>query len=456
MGIQQKSNRAATPSRRTFLKRALSAGVAAGVAPMILPSSAWGENAPSNRITLGLVGMGKMMHGHAGWAVGSPQMQAVAMCDVESRRLELQKQRAEERYAKRRGSGSFKGIDTYGDFLEIAARDDIDAVLVATPDHWHVLVSIAMLKSGKDVYCEKPLTKTINEGKVLVDTVRRYGRILQTGSQQRSERGFLHACELVRNGRIGKVKEVWVNIGGPPVECYLPGQPVPETLDWDRWLGPAPWRPYNADIAPSLQLEGAPKNWGQLGEAYASWANFRAYRDYSGGGMTDWGAHHFDIAQWGLGMDGSGPVEVTPPKGAGVEHLTYRYANGVVMKRRGNPDYPKAGVTFIGEEGRVMVGRGYIETDPTSLLRSRIEPGETHLYDSPGHGRDWLNCVKTRSKPICDVEIGHRSASVCHLGNIAYWLNRPLKWDPLKEEFENDAAANRLLSRPMRAPWTLA
>jgi len=273
---------------------------------------------------------------------------------------------------------------------------------------------------------------------VLVDTTRRYGRVFQTGSQQRSDDEFRIACELVRSGRIGRVHTVHVNVSGPSVECYLPEQPVPAGLDWDFWLGPAPWRPYNADIAPGLDFDG--------------WPNWRAYRDYSGGGMTDWGAHHFDIAQWGLGMDESGPVDIYPPDGKEIERLTYIYNNGVVMYHGGaTPD--RAGVEFIGAEGRVMVNRGYLETDPISLKDVPLGPSDTHLYESPGHHDDWLNCIRTRARPICDVAIGHRSVSVCHLGNLAYLLKRPLRWDPENETFPGDDEANRLLFRPMRSPW---
>ena len=441
--------------RRDFLKT-VAAGAGVALFPNLLPSTAWGQNAPSNRLTLGMVGMGKMMNGHAGTFLPQREVQIVAMCDVESIRLDLQKRRAEMSYAEQFGKGTYKCIDTCKDFREVAARPDIDAVIIATPDHWHTLVSIEMLRNRKDVYCEKPMTLTINEGKALVETVRRYNRVFQTGSQQRSEEGFRHACEMVQSGRIGEVKEVYISVGGPPTECYLPPQPVPEGLDWDMWLGPAPWRPFNADIAPPLSMGAPITESSQLDAAYGTWANFRAYRDYSGGGMTDWGAHHFDIAQWGLGMDGSGPVEITPPNGADVQALTYRYANGVVMYHKGYEKSQKAGVTFVGTEGVVMVNRSYLETDPVGLKDAPIGSDDVKLYQSPGHQRDWLAAIRTRTKPICDVEVGHRSASVCHIGNIAYQLGRTLHWDPVREEFANDPEANQLMQRPMRAPWRLA
>jgi predicted dehydrogenase len=430
--------------RRGFLKTAGAASLGAMFFPEIVRASAKGAN---DRITLGLIGMGHMMSGHLNGLLARDNVQIVAMCDVESVRLGFYKNKAEEHYAARRGQAAYKGVNTCGDFRKVVARRDIDAVMIATPDHWHVLQAMAMVESGKDVYCEKPLTLTINEGKALVRAVRRTGQVFQTGSQQRSSNEFRLACELVRNKRIGELKEVIVNVGGPSKPCDLPPEPVPETLDWNMWLGPAPWRPYNSDIAPHFDLEAA-----QLGgNPFGGWANFRAYRDYSGGLMTDWGAHHFDIAQWGTGMDSSGPVEIIPPDGKDVKHLTYYYANGVKMQRRS----ASHGVVFIGTEGRVMVSRGQIDSDPASILEEPIGPNDIHLYESPGHHDDWLNSIRTRSRPICDVEIGHRSATVCHLGNIAYWLNRPLRWDPEKEEIINDPGAGRLLQRAMRSPWSL-
>jgi len=436
-------------SRRSFLKKTAGAASAAALFPYLVPGSALGAEGtpPSERLTMAFIGLGKQMGGHISAFLNRDSCQVVALCDVESIRLDRKKAEVEKFYADRNGQGAYPGCAVYKDFREIAARDDIDAVVIATPDHWHALTSLAMMASGKDVYCEKPLTLTIAEGKLMRQTARMYGRVFQTGSQQRSDREFRIACELVRNGRIGKVHTVNVNVGGPSVECHLPGEPVPDGLDWDFWLGPAPWRPYNAIIAPHIDVPGYP--------------NFRLYRDYSGGGMTDWGAHHFDIAQWGLGMDGSGPVEIIPPNGRDVDRLTYKYANGVVMHHGGGAE--GAGVEFIGDAGRVMVNRGYLKTDPAGLELEPLGSADVRLYESPGHHDDWLRCIATRSKPICDVAIGHSSASVCHLGNIAYWIKRPLRWDPDREVFlrwdnpaELDAEANRLLQRPMRSPWKLA
>lgn len=426
--------------RRQFLKRTAGAVAAGAVAPLIVPSSAFGATAPSERLTLGMIGMGKMMSGHLGGFLSYPDVQIVAMCDVESKRLNVRRDQANEAYARRDNLTTYNGVEIYKDFRELLARQDIDAVIIATPDHWHALIAAAAAEAGKDIYCEKPLTHNIYEAQQLVKAVRRHGVVFQTGSQQRSERGFRVACELVRNGRIGKVHTVHVNVGGPPIDCRLPAEPVPEGLDWDFWLGPAPWRPYHSDIAPDMDYEG--------------WPNFRAYSDYAGGGMTDWGAHHFDIAQWGLGMDGSGPVEIIPPDGQDVKRLTYKYANGVTMYH-GGAHGEKTGVEFIGDKGRVMVNRGYLETDPPELRDEPIGPNEIHLYESRDHHRNWLDCIKSRQRPICDVEIGASSIIVCHLGNLAYRLQRPLRWNPETQQFVDDPEATRLLSRPMRGPWRI-
>lgn len=431
-----------SPSRRHFLKRAAFAAGAVGF-PTIVPSSALGlagTTAPSNRITLGFIGMGKMAKGHLGSFLNDEDVQVLAICDVERGRREQQAKRVEDHYAQRNDNGSYKGCMAYNDFRQICTRYDIDAMVIATPNQWHALTAIEAAKNGKDIYLEKPLTRTIGEGKALCNAVRRYGRILQTGSQQRSDTAFRTACEIVRNGRIGDVREVFVNVGGPPEEDYLAAEETPEGLDWDMWLGPCPWRPYSSVLAPP--------------ESFGGWPQWRYYRPYAGGGMTDFGAHHYDIAQWGLGMDDSGPVEVIPPDGDQHERLTYVYANGIRMYHGGAG--AGAAVEFVGTEGRVRVNRGQLlETDPAPLRFEKFGPSDVHLYESRNHKRNWLDAIRTRREPICPVEIGHRTATVCHLGNIAYWLKRPLKWNPETEMFADDPEANRLLERPMRAPWRL-
>jgi len=394
-------------SRRNFLR-----GAAAGAlgAPLFVRATAFGAN---DRITAGIIGLG----GPAGSGHGLAQL--LAVCDVREDKI------------SGRGYRRRKGVAVYHDFRELLARDDIDAVFIGTPDHWHAIPAIAAAKAGKDIYCEKPMSLTIREGRAMVNAVRRYGVVFQTGSQQRSAYGgkFRFACEMVRSGRIGKLRCIHVNVWGPSGPCYLPAQPVPKGVDWDRWLGPAPWRPYHTKI-----LRG-----------------WRSFRDYSGGGMTDWGAHHFDICQWALDKDDSGPVEIIPPNGKDVKLLTFRYDNGVEVYHMGAQG---AQIEFKGTEGRIMVDRRTLRSDPPSIAQKPLGPNEVHLRNSGGdHKRHWLECVRSRQRPICDVEIGCRSVSVCHLGNLAYWLKRPLRWDPAREEIVGDPEAARWLDRPKRAPW---
>jgi predicted dehydrogenase len=413
-------------------------GVGAAVAvPAIVPRSVFGaeeKEAPSERITLGFIGMGKMNRGHLGRFLGYADVQVLAVCDVDTTRREHAKKTVEDHYAKK---GTPQGCDAYVDYRDVVARDDVDAVVIATPDHWHTHPIVAACKAKKDVYCEKPLTLTIAEAKASIDAVRKHDVVFQTGSQQRSSREFRLACELVRNGRIGKIQRVDVGVGGPSKWCDLPKEEMEPGLDWDFWLGQAPMRPYNSVLSPRGVHDHFPR--------------WRAYREYSGGGMTDWGAHHFDIAQWGLGMDESGPVEIIPPEDENADRgVKYVYANGVEMIHGGT-----GGVTFVGTDGEVFVTRGKISSKPEDVVKQPIGEDDVHLYESPGHQRDWLNCIRTRQRPICDVEIGARSVTVCHLGNLVYWNRRKLRWDPKKWEFPGDPEANRWRDRQRRDPWQL-
>lgn len=421
-------------SRREFLRRSAcgAAGVGVGLAlPAVIPATALGADgkAPaSERLTYGFIGVGGMGSAHLGWLLGNPEVEVLAVCDVDGEKREAARDRVGAKCA------------AYNDFRDMLDRSDIDCVLISTPDHWHTLISIMACQAGKDVYCEKPLTLTIDEGKALVRAVRRYGRVFQTGSQQRSEGNFRYACELVRSGRVGRLHTILVGIGGAPTSGWEPDDEPPPYLDWNMWLGPAPWVPYN-----------------RLRHPY----NFRWFFDYSGGMMTDWGAHHNDIGQWGNGMDGSGPVHIegtgTFPRDGLYDTATsfnirYTYANSVVqICANTNP----AGVTFIGTDGKVHVDRGVLDSDPPDIIREPLGPDDVHLYESPGHHADFMQCVKTRRRPICDVEVGHRSVTVCHLGNIAIRIGRPLTWDPIHECFQGDDEANRWLSKPYRAPWCL-
>lgn len=419
-------------TRRHFLKVA----GAAMAAPYIVPGSALGANGwlqPSERINLGFIGIGNMGGGHLNGFVGNSRVQVVAVCDVKRDKRDGAKARVERQYAEQMKQGSYRGCDAYNAYEDLLARDDIDAVVIAVPDHWHAIIAIAACQAGKDVYCEKPLSLTVREAREMERAARRYGTVFQTGSQQRSSANFRFACELVQNGRIGELQTVNVGIGDPSHEKFFPEEPVPDGIDWDRWLGPAPWQPYNSERCSGSYSGG-----------------WRRVRDYSGGMTTDWGAHHFDIAQWGMGMDGNGPVEILAPEVSPHEALTYRYASGVTMIRGG-----ANGVLFTGTEGKVEVNRGYLRTWPESLEETKLGPNEIHLYESPGHHADWLNCIRSRKRPICDVAIGASSVIVCHLGNIAYWTKRKIQWDPKREMIIGDDTASRWLDRPKRAPWRL-
>ncbi|MBN2450936.1 MAG: Gfo/Idh/MocA family oxidoreductase [Lentisphaeria bacterium] len=420
--------------RRAFLKAAGSA------APLLLPGRVWGAAAPSNRIVMGAIGVGSMGSGNLKGFLHSPNTQVVAVCDVDAGRRDSAKASVEKRYAEQAESGAWKGCAAHTDFREITSRDDIDAVCISTADHWHVLCALHAVAAGKDVYCEKPLSVTVEEGRVLADAVRRYGRVFLMGSQQRSEWRFRHACELVRNGRIGQVKHVKVGLSKGKSHPPVSPMPVPGELDYDLWLGPARQRPYHKDCVHY---------------------NFRFISDFSGGQMLNWGSHHLDIAQWGLGSDRSGPVQVSGkgvfptdgPYDNPIEYsVDYVYGDGVTLNCSTSN---RGGTHWEGTEGWVFVTRGRIDAEPKSLLKSVIRPEEIHLVDSRNHKGHFLDCIRTRAETVAPCEVGHRSASMGHIGNIAMILGRRLRWDPRAERFVNDAEANRMLGRAMRGPWGL-
>jgi predicted dehydrogenase len=427
-------------NRREFMK-GVGGAVAAGVGlPYIMTSVSSGGFAPSEQITLGFIGVGKQGDGLLRGFLNEPGCRVVAVCDVDKQKMKAA-QEIVDNYpldvkVKRLACAGYR------DFRELLARKDIDAVVIATPDHWHSIISIEACKAGKDVYCEKALAMSVVEARAVVNAAKRSGCVFQTGSMQRSDFKFHQACELVRNGYIGKLKNVRLCIRTAtfpyfPVACDLPAEPAPDYLDWDMWLGSAPWRPYNSRIAPPIGSPG--------------WAHWRDYDDYGGGLMTDWGAHHFDIAQWGIGADASGPAEIYPADGKEFKMLTYRYSNGVTVVRDDDMQYKS--ILFTGTEGTIEVSRNFIDAKPLSLLREHIGPEKIHLYKSENHYANWLECIRSRQRTICDAETGCRSATVCHLGIIANRLGRPLKWDPSAERFIGDGEADRMLSRPMRSPW---
>lgn len=442
-------------TRRSFLHSGAVAMAALGV-PSIVPSSVFGSNAPSNRIVIGCVGLGGMGMGNMRGFLNKKDAQIVAVCDVvmsgraeygpnangygnKGKDLGREPARREvnEYYAEKSRLGQPKGCACYNDFRELIARTDIDAVVVTTPDHWHVPISLAAVKAGKDVYCEKPLSLTISEGRILADAVKRYGRILQTGTQHRSNSTRRYICELIRNGRIGKLHTVKCSIGGGPSCPPQPVMPVPKGFDYGMWLGQAPWAPYTEKRCHYY---------------------FRFIWDYAGGQVTNNGVHALDFIQWALGTDRSGPVEIQGKgdfPGEGLFNtptdwdIEYKYYDAVKLLFKSG----KWGIRFEGSEGWIQTSP--FDASPKSLLKSVIGPDEIHLYKSNDHKQNFLDCIKSRKDPIAPAEVGHRSAAICHLGNIAMLTGRKLKWDHEREQFINDTTANQMLSRPMRSPWHL-
>jgi predicted dehydrogenase len=427
---------------RNFTRRHFLGGLAASsiAMPTIVPSSVFGRGdkaAPSERITVGFIGCGKMANDyHLPELLGFGDVQALAVCEVDRTRREHAKRRVEKAHEGKSGSHV---CAAYSDFRDLVGRKDIDAVCIATPEHWHVIPAIEAMKAGKDVYCEKPLTLTLAEGKRCIDVARKYKRVFQTGSQQRSNvfGHFREAAEILRSGRLGKIQTVTVGVGGPSKWCDLPAEEMEPGLDWDRWLGPAPLRPYNSILSPR-----------GVHNHFPAW---RDYREYAGGGHADMGAHHYDIAQWCLGMDDSGPVEILPPLVPHAHHgVTYRYANGVVMVHGG-----PSGCTFTGTDGTLRIDRDHLSSDPVAIVKEPLGAKDVHLEKSPGHHRNWIDCIRSRKRPVADVEIGARSVAITILGNLAYWNGRHLRWDPAKWEFVDDSEANRWLDRERRDPWRL-
>ncbi len=425
--------------RRSFMK----AAAAAVGAPCIVPSAVFGQNAPSNRVTIGHIGTGGMGMSDMRRFLPRDDAQIVAVCDVDrSHRLEAKKM-AEDIYAEKKNANTYSGIDDYNDFRDVIARDDIDAICIATPDHWHAIPAIMAADAGKDIYCEKPVALTIAEQQAMVTAVERKDIVWQTGSQQRSNRNFRTACELVRNGRIGDLKKVYVGLPtGNPLEEPTPEMPVPEGFDYDFWLGPAPKAPYT--------------------ESRCHW-NFRWIMDYSGGQLSDWAGHHIDIAHWGMGTEHTGPLTV---EGEGIYprdglwntathyHFVCEYENGVILDIANNLRNNQ-GVRFEGTDGWVFVSRREFDAEPKSLLTSMIGREEIRLYRSNDHGGNFIECVKSREETIAPIQILHRSVSIAHLGNIAMQMKRKLSWNPDIEQFTNDSEANRMLGRSMRSPWHL-
>lgn len=424
-------------NRRGFLRHATGMAAGAMAFPYVVLSSALGNAgsvAPSNRVVMGSIGVGSMGTGDMQGFLNKKEVQYIAVCDVDKGHRDNAKAIVD----KKNGNSD---CATYLDFRELIGRGDLDAVALALPDHWHSIPAIAAARAGLDVHAQKPFARTVREGRAMCEAVKRYGIVWQTGSQQRSEENFHHACELVRNGRIGKIEKVEVGLptgGGSDVKEV---QPVPPGVDWDWWLGPAPWVPYRGIM-----------HW-----------DWRWMMDYSGGQLTDWAGHHIDIAHWGMDTERTGPVEIEgkgeyPKDGIYDVPITYKftckYANGMIMTVADDKQIPH-GTKWYGDKGSVYVRRGHIESDPASVLNEVIGPDEVQLYKSRDHKQNFLDCVKSRKETIAPAEVGHRSISVGLLGEIAMLTEAKLKWDPDKELFDDNDAANRLLSRSMRAPWHL-
>jgi predicted dehydrogenase len=429
-------------SRRRFLTTTTGAAAAITL-PSFVPGgvlAAPGRPGPNERIGIGGIGVGRRGAQDVNYTGRLPLARIVAVADVNLPRA-------------RQVARPFKAA-VYQDYRRLLERKDVDAIITATHEQWRGLICIHACQAGKDLYVEKPMSLTIHEGRLIVRAVRKYGRVFQTGSQQRSMSANRRGCELIRNGRIGRIKKVIAHNYPSPWLCDLPAQPLPAELDWERWCGPAPLVPYNADL--------------QAPRANPGWLSFRPF---SGGEMTGWGSHGFDQVQWALGTDETGPVEVwtdgpalklptythSESKKRGDEicshpKVFFRYANGVVMEL-GNG--PAGGAIFIGEQGTITIDRAKVESDPEEIARERLENPKIPLEVSKNHPLNWLECIKSRKRPIADAEIGHRSASICHLGNIARLLGRRLRWDPISEVFIGDPEANTYLRRAHRKGYEL-
>lgn len=425
-------------NRRHFLKN----GAITIAGFTILPRSVIGGTnhvAPSDQINLGIIGCGAQGR----WTLGpefAKRANLIAASDCESRQLQAMQEIIDKETQKAKGK-AYKGFKQYADYRELLARKDIDGVIIATPDHWHAVQTIEACRAGKDIYVEKPMAHSIEEGRAMVNAVEKFNRVLQVGNMQRSWRNFRHACELVRNGYIGEIKEIKVSVGPPPVAYDLQAQPVPPTLDWEMWIGPAPMNPYNEELAPPMERKVFP--------------NWRNYKEYGGGMVCDWGTHMFDIAQWAMGMDDSGPIEFIPADGRELKALTMRYANGTIMTHERFRKDDGNAVRFIGDNGVIDISRSFLDTIPAKLQDHVIGDNEIRLYHSDDHYADFLQAMKTRKQPLSTVEMGHRSVSLCHIVNMCYELNRKLVWNPEKEEFFMDDAANKLRSNPIRSPYSI-
>lgn len=421
-------------NRRKFITNS----TAAAAAFTIIPRHVLGGNgfiAANDHINLGYIGTGKQVYTLLDSIGKCRETVILAACDVDQKKLEKFRTSAN---ANNKAKNIAAPVEPYKYYRELLDRKDIDAVVIATPDHWHAQIAVDAASAGKDIYCEKPMALTIAEGRAMVNATRKYDRVFQTGNMQRSWRDFRHAVELVRNGYIGRITEINVHVGEPVKQCDLPAREAPAELDWNEWVGPSFYRGWHPELAPEFGDD--------------NWAWWRGYRDFGGGLVTDWGAHMFDISQWAMDMDESGPVSFLPPLVPATHGLSMKYENGVVVNHK---EWGESNaVQFIGTEGRIEVSREFLRTFPDKdLAKAALKPSDKRVYFSDNHYQDWVDAMKNRTKPVSDVETGHRTASVCNIVNIAYELQRPLQWDPVAEEFINDDYANMMRSRAYRGKW---
>ncbi len=420
-------------SRRTFLKQSAIAAGALLSGPQILTSQALGnagKRAANSRMGMGFIGMGLMSRGHLRTFSGMSEVQPIAVCDVKAWQLDEAVKSLQEH--------GFEGVQATPSYEEVIANPDVDLVCITTPDHWHAAMAIEAMKAGKDVYVEKPMTLTIEEGKAVAKAEKKYGRILQVGSQQRSSEHFRIAVNLVRNGLIGEVKEIYCRLGHfPPPPEKEEYKPVPNGFNYDRWLGPTPFYDYSDHRV--------------LGNYGRGW---RCYWDYGSRKFGDWGAHHFDVIQWALGRDHTGPVEFIPKGYNGAEYHHYRYADGITVWRDRTPDHGHM-IRFIGTEGEVRVSRGNVESVPRRLIRHRFSDADDTVYVSRNHQRNFIDCVESRQPTICPAEIGHRTGVICHLAAIAQRLVQPVTWDPDTEQVVDNDEAAAMLDRPRRPAYPM-
>lgn len=435
-------------SRRKFIKTAAVGAVGVTVFPQFLTSCKQNKAAGSDDeiIRLGFIGLGQQAMYLLNGFIGIPGVQVVAGSDVYGIKRERFLKRVNVHYADKQQEVA---VETYENYKDLIAREDIDAVVIATPDHWHAFMAIDACNAKKNIYLEKPLTFTIKEGQMLVKAVRDNGVILGVGSQQRSDANFQHAVKMVQEGKIGKIEKVNAYVGAPPKPYDLPEEPVPADLNWPLWLGPSEFVHYNSQLNPPISLDP------EQNEQF--WGAWRWYKELGGGFTTDWGAHMFDIVQWGLEMDNSGPVEIIPAGYEDTKFLTYKYANGVVMTEEPFDEQQTKGVKFWGDKGWIEVSRGHFVASDDSLLPPKVEVAEGAYETKIPHLENFIESLKAKTDPVVPVETGHRSCTVCTLGNIAYDLGRPIKWDPATEKFVDDteAEANRLFNKTYSEGYVL-